>query len=30
MNATTFHELMAELYATPKPVLEKARQAIAK
>jgi tripartite-type tricarboxylate transporter receptor subunit TctC len=30
MSATTFHELMAELYATPKPVLEKAAQAIAK
>ena len=27
LSAKTFHELMAELYATPKPVLEKAAQA---
>jgi tripartite-type tricarboxylate transporter receptor subunit TctC len=30
LSASTFHQLMAELYATPKPVLEKAAQAIAK
>jgi tripartite-type tricarboxylate transporter receptor subunit TctC len=30
LSAKTFHELMAELYATPKPVLEKAAQAVAK
>jgi tripartite-type tricarboxylate transporter receptor subunit TctC len=30
LSARTFDELLAELYATPKPVLEKAAQAIAK
>jgi tripartite-type tricarboxylate transporter receptor subunit TctC len=30
LNAKTFHELMAELYATPKPVLEKAARAVAR
>jgi tripartite-type tricarboxylate transporter receptor subunit TctC len=30
LSAKTFHELMAELYATPKPVLEKAAQAVTK
>jgi len=30
LNSQTFHQLMGELYATPKPILEKAAQAIAK
>jgi tripartite-type tricarboxylate transporter receptor subunit TctC len=30
LNSKTFHQLMGELYATPKPILEKAAQAIAK
>jgi tripartite-type tricarboxylate transporter receptor subunit TctC len=30
LNSKTFHQLMAELYATPKPILEKAAAAIAK
>jgi hypothetical protein len=30
LDAETIHRLLAELYATPKQVLEKAAQAVAK